>query len=184
MKFRAFISADIGAKPELVELEEVLRRTRASLKLVEPSNIHITLKFLGDTEEELTADIINTMQKSVVGIPSFKLKLSNIGAFPNSNYMKVIWVGMANPAHLITIAERLDQDLLALGFKPERRGFSPHLTLARVKSRMGKDELQQILKDYEGHEFGEIDINCIRLKKSDLTRGGPIYTTVKEINLE
>ncbi len=184
MKLRAFISADIGAKPELVELEEALRRSRAPLKLVEPANIHITLKFLGDTEEELTDDITNIMQKCVAGIPPFKLKLSNIGAFPNSNYIKVIWVGLANPDHLITIAKRLNQELSALGFKAERRGFSPHLTLARVKSRRGREALQKILNDYEGHEFGEVDINCIRLKKSDLTREGPIYTIVKEIDLE
>jgi 2'-5' RNA ligase len=183
MKIRAFISTDIGAKPELVELEEVLRHSHADLKLVEPDNIHITLKFLGDTSEELVDDIAQAMQKSIEGITPFKLKLSNMGAFPNLNYIKVIWVGMANPEHLTTIAKRLNEELSTSGFKPDKRGFSPHLTLARVKSRRRREELQKILKDYKDHEFGEVEVDCIRVKQSPLTREGPIYTTLKELKL-
>lgn len=183
MKIRAFISTDIGAKPELVEIEEVLRHSYADLKLVAPENIHITLKFLGDTSEELLDSIAQAMQNSIEGLGPFKLKLSNMGAFPNLNYIKVIWVGMANPEPFITIAKRLNQELSILDFKPDKRGFSPHLTLARVKTRKRREELQKILKDYKTHEFGEVDVDCIRLKKSTLTREGPIYTTLKELKL-
>jgi 2'-5' RNA ligase len=184
MKFRAFISTDVGAKPEFIDLENTLEQTSADLKLVDPENIHITLKFLGDTEEELVEQITGSMQRAVAGIQPFTLKFKGIGAFPNPNYMKVIWVGMDNTDNLKTIANKLDTDLKSLGFRPEKRGFSAHLTVARVKSRRGKDELQKILKNYKNHEFGEIKIESIRLKKSDLTPKGPIYTTIKEIKLE
>ena len=184
MKFRAFIAAEVGAWPELIGVVDVLRQIPADLKLVEPRNIHITLRFLGDIDEELIEGITTSMQRSVDGVRPFKLKLRNMGAFPNLNYIKVVWVGLENPENFVTIARRLNNELIELGFKPETRGFSPHLTLARVKTRRGKGELQKILHDYGRHDFGELDIDCITLKKSDLTSQGPIYTTVKEIKFE
>lgn len=184
MKFRAFISTDIGAKPEFVDLETVLDQTSADLKLVKSENIHITLKFLGDTDDDLVEGITTSMQNAVDGIQPFTLKFLGMGAFPNPNYIKVIWVGMENTENFKIIAKRLDNELKALGFRPDKRGFSPHLTVARVKSRRGKDDLQKLLTQYETHEFGEVHVECIRLKKSKLTPKGPIYSTVKEIKLE
>ena len=184
MKFRAFISTDVGANPEFIDLESALDQTRADLKLVEPENIHITLKFLGDTEEELVEGIITAMQTAIEGIQPFTLKFVGMGAFPNPNYIKVIWVGMENVDNFVTIAKRLDTELKPLGFKPEKRGFSPHLTVARVKSRRGKDDLQKLLSQYKTHEFGKVHVDNIRLKKSELTPKGPIYSTVKELKFD
>jgi 2'-5' RNA ligase len=184
MKFRAFISTDVGVKPEFIDLKNALDGTSADLKLVDPENIHITLKFLGDIDEDLVDSITASMQRAVAGIKPFTLKFSGLGAFPNQNYIKVIWIGLDNTENLEVIAKRLDSDLKTLGFRPEKRGFSAHLTVARVKSRRGKDELWKLISQYKTSEFGEIEVGTIRLKKSDLTPKGPIYTTIKEIKLE
>jgi 2'-5' RNA ligase len=184
MKFRAFISVDIGANPEFNKLEILLDQTSANLKLVQPENLHVTLKFLGDINKDLIDPITTSMQRSIIGTPPFTLKFRGLGAFPNRNYIKVIWVGIENHEPLQNIAKKLDNELKHQGFKPEKRGFSAHLTLARVKSRRGKDELNKIINNFSKHKFGEILTDCIRLKKSELTPEGPIYTTIKEIKFE
>ncbi|MEE9150245.1 MAG: RNA 2',3'-cyclic phosphodiesterase [Thermoplasmata archaeon] len=181
MTFRAFISADVDATPKLREFEKRLGGSNAQLKMVDLENIHLTLKFLGDTDEALIDDIVEVMGKSVEGIEPFTMELRGTGAFPNLNYMKVIWVGLTNADALVTIARILDRELTKLGFKREKRGFHPHITMARVKGPRKKNVLSQVLRDHEGEEFGSQRVECIRLKKSVLSREGPTYTTVKEV---
>ncbi len=181
MDFRAFISVDVDDTPRLKAFEKSLNDSDAQLKMVDLENIHLTLKFLGDTDEGLVENIISAMALSVEGVEPFSIELRGTGAFPNENYMKVIWVGIENAEPLIKIAGALDNELTKLGFKREKRGFRPHLTVARVKGPKGKNRLRQVLKDYKGEFFGSQNMECIRLKKSVLSREGPTYTTVKEV---
>ena len=113
-----------------------------------------------------------------------KLKFKGTGAFPNLNYMKVLWVGLENYSPLETIAKNLNTELLKLGFKPEKRGFKPHITLARVKSRKNKNALKELILNYKDQSFTELDVDNIRLKKSVLGSTGPTYYTLGEIKLE
>lgn len=181
MPFRAFISVDVDSTPKLRELEEGLRGSGAQLKVVDLEKIHLTLKFLGDTDEALIDDIVEIMARSVKDVEPFIMDMKGTGAFPNPNYMKVIWVGLEGADALITISKEMDRELTNLGFKREKRGFRPHITLARVKGPRKKNILAQILKDYENEEFGAQKVECIRLKKSVLSREGPTYTIVKEV---
>ena len=183
MTFRAFISVDVDTTQKLREFEERLRGCGAPLKLVDIENIHLTLQFLGDTDEKLTDDIASAMAASVKGIEPFTLELVGTGAFPNLNYMKVIWVGLRNAEVLGKIAETLENELVSLGFKREKRGFHPHITMARVKGKKNKERVRQVLKDYWGEKFGTQKVENIRLKKSVLSREGPTYTTVREIKI-
>lgn len=181
--FRGFISADIGAVSEIVLFEDELEKTGADLKLVEPENVHLTLKFLGETNEEKIDDISRIMENSVKGLKKFKLRLKGAGAFPNLNYPRVVWVGIENPEGLIKIANALEDELQHLGFRKERRAFSPHVTVARVKTGRNKNQLAEMLIKNREKDFGAIDIGCIRLKKSILSSKGPEYYTLKEISL-
>lgn len=182
-KFRGFIAIDIPTNKKLLEMENEIKNIQADLKLVEPENIHVTLKFLGDTDEEKIEEIQEIIKNSVKDIKAFSVKLKGSGVFPNKNYMKVIWVGLENAEKLKEIAEKIDKKLEPLGFKTEKRGFSAHLTLARVKSSKNKEKLLKIIEKYQDIEFATIDVKSIKLKKSDLTPKGPIYKTLKEINL-
>ncbi|UCG70136.1 MAG: RNA 2',3'-cyclic phosphodiesterase [Thermoplasmata archaeon] len=184
MPFRAFISVDVDSTPKLSELEERLRKSGAQLKVVDLEKVHLTLKFLGDTDEALIDDIVEIMARSVKDVKPFTMSIRGTGAFPNPNYMKVIWVGLEGADALVTISKTMDRELTNLGFKREKRGFRPHITLARVKGPRKKNILAQILKDYENEEFGTQNVECIRLKKSVLSREGPTYTTVKEVRFE
>ncbi|UCF08789.1 MAG: RNA 2',3'-cyclic phosphodiesterase [Thermoplasmata archaeon] len=181
MPFRAFIAVDVDAPTRLADLKRGLGESGASLKLVDLENIHLTLKFLGDTDEGLVENIAEIMKSSIEGVEPFTMELAGTGVFPNPNYMKVIWVGLVNADPLVAVAKTLDNEISKLGFKREKRGFHPHITVARVKGPRKKNQLQQILKDYRDEVFGTQRVDCIKLKKSVLSREGPTYSTVEEV---
>jgi len=181
--FRGFIAIDITATPQILILENEIEKTGADVKLVEPENIHITLKFLGDTEEKFIEAIEQSMKEAVKAIKPFPITLRGTGVFPNKNYMKVIWVGILDNDQIKPIAQQIDTRLASLGFKKEARGFSPHLTIGRVKTSRNKEKLLQILEHHQNEEFTVQEVQAIVLKKSELTQKGPIYTTLREVHL-
>lgn len=181
--FRGFIAAEVTATPEIISFEKNLANIRADVKLVEPENIHITLKFLGDTDEKHIDAIEQIMKESVVGISPFPITLKGTGVFPNQHYMKVAWIGIINADGLATISQALDEKLNTLGFKKENRRFSPHLTIGRIRTAQNKDQLLKVIGQYTSTEFATQQIETITLKKSELTPKGPIYTTLRTTHL-
>ena len=181
MTFRAFISADLDPNPPLENLSKALQNTGARLKAVRMDQIHMTLKFLGDTDEVLVGKIEDIMKKAVAGTRPFEVGLKGTGAFPNMNYIKVVWVGLVNSDPLAEISKFLNDEMVALGFKRESRGFSPHVTIGRLKGSMGKETIQDILSKTKTADFGKQKIDGIRLKKSVLETTGPTYTTIADV---
>ncbi len=181
MTFRAFISVDLSATDGLRSLSSEIATSGASTKLVDLDIIHLTLKFLGDTSEQLVPGITSIMNDSVQGVQPFNIRLKGTGVFPNERYMKVFWVGVEDGGNLAPIAEKIDIGLNKLGFSREDRRFSPHATIARIKSPRGKERLKAILDHHRNELFGEQVIDRIRLKKSVLATSGPTYYTVQEV---
>jgi 2'-5' RNA ligase len=177
--FRGFIAIDIEANPKIMQFEEDIKRCKADVKLVEPENFHITLKFLGNVEEDKIEEIEGIMRECFANIEPFKVTLKGTGIFPNQRKLRVIWIGIID--NIKEIAERLNERLSRLGFKKDV--FSSHLTVARVKSSKNKESLLKVVKEYANTEFGVQEVKCIRLKKSELTSRGPIYTCVREVKL-
>ena len=182
-KFRGFIAIDIKSFPKLLEFEREIKNTGANVKLVEPENIHLTLKFLGDSDESLIDSIEEIMNDSVEDTQPFEINLKGAGVFPNERYIKVIWIGIQDGEQIAPIAKKIDEKVSKLGFEKEKRRFSSHLTIGRVKTAKNKDKLLQIIEKYRDVQFAKIKINFIKLKKSELTPKGPIYTTLKEIKI-
>jgi 2'-5' RNA ligase len=184
MSFRAFISIDL---PRLMEIEDFiieLKTADPTFKVVDPTLIHITLKFLGDTDESKVKAIGKALSKAAEGIAPFEVQLIGAGAFPSQNRIRVVWVGMNATLPLVTMATRLDEDLADLGIERERRPFAPHLTVARARGERPSPAVRQVIENHLHSEFGVFRVDCIRLKKSILTRCGPEYTTVEEALLE
>ena len=182
-KFRGFIAIDINTPPNILKLLNDITKSNADVKLVEPQNIHITLKFLGDVQENNIDKIEQIIRDSIKKIEPFKIKLKGIGVFPNKNYIRVVWIGIMDTEILSTISTNIDENLSQLGFKKEKRGFSAHLTIGRVKSAKNKMHLLKAIDNYSNFEFATLEVSSIKLKKSDLTPKGPIYTTLKEVKL-
>jgi len=183
VKFRGFIAIDIKLTANILKLLNDIIKLNANIKLVEPKNIHITLKFLGDVQENNIDEIEQIIRKSVNEIEPFKIKLKGTGVFPNKNYIRIIWIGIKDTELLSKIAENIDENLSKLGFKKEKRGFSAHLTIGRVKTAKNKPFLLKVIENYSDFEFSTQEVSSINLKKSDLTPKGPIYTTLKEVKL-
>lgn len=183
MKFRAFISTDIEPNQHLVSTIRDLGRARADLKVVKPELLHLTLKFLGDAEESLVDEIAKRIASSAEGVAPFEISLKGMGAFPSLSNIRVVWVGIEDGASLTTIAKKLDASLEDLGFERDKKGFVPHLTLARARSARNIADVQDILKDNPATDFGRYVVDRILLKKSVLGPQGPSYTTVREHRL-
>jgi 2'-5' RNA ligase len=179
---RSFIAFDIESPyilERITQMQKKLAETGADLKFVEPKNIHITLRFLGNITPNMVDRIFEGMQK-VQFIP-FNVKIQGVGAFPDMRYPRVVWAGIREGANQLRgIFSQLEPYIRNLGFAPDPKGFSPHLTIARVKSGRNKAVLAKFLAENVNYEFGIVRAECLRLKRSDLTPKGPIYSTLRE----
>ena len=180
---RSFIAFDIDNElvvRRLSEVQGMLVNTGADLKLVKPQNIHVTMRFLGNISLPMV-DLIHEEMKQTFFAP-FDIELRGLGAFPSLRYARVVWTGIRKGAdELVNVCNQLEPRLRRLGFKPDSKGFSPHLTIARVRTGRHKAELVRCVEDLADYEFGVINADCLRLKKSVLTPKGPIYTTLREV---
>ena len=179
---RSFLAFDIESDTVLSRLataQTLLVQTGADVKLVEPQNIHITVRFLGNITPAMTEEIFNEMKK--VQFAPFNVQINGLGAFPNLRYSRVVWAGITEGAdQLKSVFSQLEPRLRGLGLTPDVKGFSPHLTIARVRSGRNKAQLAEFITENANYEFGAINAQCLRLKKSELTPKGPIYSTLKE----
>ena len=183
-EFRGFISIDIDIPSKIIEIEKEIEKTGGNVKLVEPKNMHLTLKFLGNTNEEMINEIENMIKESIKDVKPFKIQIKGTGVFPNEKYIKIIWLGIKNGEQITQIAEKIDEQVSKLGFKKEKRSFSPHLTIGRVRNAKNKDKILRIIEKYKDLLFAEKIVDTIKLKKSELTPKGSIYTTIKEIKMK
>ncbi|HEX9908813.1 MAG TPA: RNA 2',3'-cyclic phosphodiesterase [Thermoplasmata archaeon] len=183
MKFRAFISADIVPSDSLAALLRELAHSRADLKIVRPELMHVTLKFLGDTDEGIVDEVVARMATASSGVRPFTIRLSGMGAFPSLSNIRVVWVGIEDGSLLGSIAGRLDTLMKDLGFERDKKGFKPHLTLARTRSGRNIANVQEILRSNAATDYGSYMIDRVILKKSVLGPSGPTYSTVREVLL-
>lgn len=180
---RSFIAFDLGNHEILSRISAVQRKlegTGASLKLVNPQNIHVTLRFLGNIQASMVDRIYEVMEQ--VDFDAFQVEVCSVGAFPTVKRPRVIWAGIQkNLEKLQIISRQLASRLHALGFPSDSKAFSPHITLARVRSGRNKAELADCITALTDYMFGVLNLDCLKLKKSVLTPRGPIYTTLKEV---
>ncbi len=179
---RTFIAIDLpdAVRQNIAALQEELKRDREKISWTKPENIHLTLKFLGDTDESKIDDIANIISGIASEYPAFRLNVSDLGVFPNFRRPRVLWVGLPNPpAALLEIAEKIESGLAEMGFAKEARPFSPHLTIGRVKAPLS----DRFIKRLKNHAFagGLFDVKEILIIKSDLHPQGAIYTPLRRI---
>jgi len=179
---RAFIAIDVEMNDEMEKVYEMLEATEAKLKFVSPSNVHLTLKFLGEIDEAIIPKIKKIMEEAVQDIEPFKAKIKGMGVFPSLKNIRVIWLGFHDEGQAVKIARNIDEGVSSLGFKKEKE-HKPHVTIARMKSGYRKEQIIKIVEENRTKEFGEIYCESIKLKQSILKPEGPIYKTVEEIKL-
>ncbi|WXG40761.1 MAG: RNA 2',3'-cyclic phosphodiesterase [Candidatus Freyarchaeum deiterrae] len=178
---RAFIAVEIKDNTliqKILDIQKEFSQTSANLKLVEPENIHFSLRFLGNISSAMVDKIYEAM-KSVKFSP-FELELYGVGCFPSLSRINNVWIGTRKGKEEITrIYDELEEQIIKLKFKPEGRGYTPHATIARVKSAYNKDKLAKIISKFSSLEIGSMTVNTVQLKESKLTPKGPIYSTLR-----
>jgi len=183
---RLFIAVDIRDPVLLGRLErlkDAIVATGVPMKPVETHNLHITLRFIGETPRHRADEIVDEVL-STINREKFDIVLRGLGAFPGPYRPRVVWVGVSEGAReLAEIRDHVEDGLRRLGFRPERARFVPHVTLARIKGSRNIHSLAKLINDMSDYEVGRMTVSKVSLKKSTLTRHGPIYETLWEVNL-
>ena len=184
-KIRTFIAINIpdDVRAAIGEFQGTLREHRADVKWVRPESIHITLKFLGDVEATRIKKIARSIDETVKDVEPFAVSVQGVGTFPNDRRPRVLWVGVRTGADILSdVAARIDGALSGLGFQKEKRRYSAHLTLGRVRSTKGIEAVVRGMRDL-GFETKQFDVAEIDVMKSVLQRTGAVYSVLERIKL-
>jgi RNA 2',3'-cyclic 3'-phosphodiesterase len=165
-------------------LEELLRRLKpvAPLHWSPPANLHVTTKFIGEWPEEKLSALIDGL-RTLPGRPPLPVRIRNVGFFPNPHSPRVFWCGVDAPG-LPALASDTDRATAALGIEPERKPYSPHLTLARIKETSDLQPLRKVIAGLESLDFGSFAARSFFLYQSTLRPTGSVYTKLAEFPLE
>ena len=187
---RTFIAADfppdILTKAGKITADLKQQMPGGAIKWVSTEKMHLTIKFIGEIQQNKIDRVKVLMSNILNDQPSFKIGIQNLGTYPHINNPRVIWLGIAQGAPLIEIHEKLDLALTELKIRSDRQKYSPHLTLARVRRDTDRDtvkEIGHILSHFKVDSLGTITISEITLYKSKLTPQGPEYTPLHVVSL-
>ena len=186
---RAFIAIEIPIELQK-QLDQLINRLKKQITLrivrwVPAGNIHVTLKFLGEVApiqlESLSQLLINQAGK----YSAFNLSVGGLGAFPSVAKPRVLWVGIQAPPTLAILQKEIENESLQLGFPLEDRGFSPHLTLARINQNASFEEIRSVgnsltasVNSPTNQSLGSFLVGQIHIFRSDLQPGGAVYTRI------
>lgn len=179
---RTFIAIELSdaIRQRLAEAQDRLRSSVAGVKWVEPENIHLSLKFLGEIEPDLADLIAEAMAEAAQAVPPFEMRLVGLGAFPPRGAPRVLWAGIEEPTgRLLDLQRRVEAALEALDFEREARGFSAHVTLGRVKDPQRGPRSFHVSEEQSRAEFGLQRVEEIVLFQSELSPAGPTYTPLR-----
>lgn len=186
---RTFIAIELPEpiKNSLAKLINKLKDTGSDVKWVAPENIHLTLKFLGERDDKKVDRISEILDEVAKVHKAFPIQISALGAFPNLNSPRVIWVGIdQGDTETKNIFKDLEDLICKVGIPKEDRSFSSHITIGRTRSTRGLAKLTQELTSLNesiGKENLNFTAGSITLFKSTLTPKGPIYDVLKAANL-
>jgi 2'-5' RNA ligase len=184
---RVFIAVDPGKaiRSRCVALQETLARSAEGVRWEKPDNIHITLLFLGETDERDVLPVCRAVTEVCAARDAFTLGIEGVGCFPNLRRPRTLWAGVGTGTQeLIALHDALEPPLLELGcYRGEERAYAPHLTIGRVKGDRPAERLAQALTRQSGWRGSETAIDEVLVMASQLTPDGPIYSVLSTAKL-
>lgn len=182
---RSFIAIELPetVSAALAEFQQEFKKCGADVRWIKPDNIHLTLKFLGNIDEKNIDEIVKIIKEVCIKYNMFTLEVRGIGVFPNIKSPRVLWVGINGNGVLAELQREIEDGMASLGFESESRRFTPHLTLGRFRSSMGKKNLFDKIELHKNDSFGLIEVKSISLMRSDLNPAGARYTKIAGVFL-
>jgi RNA 2',3'-cyclic 3'-phosphodiesterase len=183
---RAFLAVDLpeGYRACLSAVQDYLQQSRADVRWTSVAGIHLTLKFFGDIAEPQVEALTAAASPITGTTPPFTLGVQGVGVFPNPKSPRVIWLGLSGQTDILgQLVHSLEQAFGPLGFPPEKRKFTPHLTLGRVRSSQGREALSRSLTTVSLPEFPVFHVERLILFQSTLRPQGALYTPLRQIPL-
>jgi len=185
MAKRLFVSVDLDSLGEGVAAVQERFEGAPGLNFVDPEQAHVTLKFLGDTDSDRLPKLADELAAAIdeSGVDPFEAEFGSLGAFPNTDYIRVVWLGVRQGGEQLTrLHETIEERTVAMGFEPEDHDFTPHVTLARMNHAGGKELVQEVLRE-DDPAVGTLGVEEVRLTESVVTDDGPKYSTVRAFEL-
>ncbi len=181
-RVRAFIAVPLSESVlgGLKVGQEALRETGINASFPKISSLHITLKFLGEIPEDRISCIHDTLLDRIEGFQEFDVEVRGLGAFPSVSRPRVAWAGLKSGGRLPRLQKEVETAMMDLGFEPEGRKFSPHITLARIKSSRDLNLSAALLESMKDFEMGKTPVRSVRLYQSILNPGGAVHKMLAE----
>jgi len=157
------------------------------IRWVSSKNMHLTLRFLGETTIETVGILKGLLADTADKYPPMDISVDDFGVFPNSKRPRVLWVGLKYPPTLVKLQSEIEFLARQLKFEPENRPFSPHLTIGRVNRNATSNEVQALrntLASFKVGQIGSFTANTIHFIRSDLQPTGAIYSTLSSAMLK
>jgi 2'-5' RNA ligase len=174
---RLFVAIKINPDKYFLDQMHLLKNElrHEKIKWVEDQNIHITLKFFGDTDERKIPEIMNVLKKVADVNPAFGFSLKSLGVFGSRYDPRVLWIGIEPYERLVKLMKDLHAELKPIGYDPDRQNLVPHLTIGRIKEIKDKQLFKGIIEKFREISTPEMMAKEIILFESILKREGPVY---------
>jgi 2'-5' RNA ligase len=174
---RTFICLELPEK--ILVQAEALQRTLAGLgdkiRWVNPRNLHLTLRFLGEISRSQVETVCLAVRCAAARVEAFPVHLSGTGCFPSPRRPRAFWIGVAQASDLVRLFEAVEQELLSAGFPRETRPFSPHLTMGRVRVDRSSSRLGEAMARSK-FDAAPFLVTSLTVMKSELRKSGAVYT--------
>lgn len=184
---RIFIAVDLTdeLRKELGALIRPLRGFGADIRWTPEENMHLTLKFLGDTPESRIQEVGEALEAVAADQESFRLVFGGLGAFPDTRNPRILWVGLAaGQEEMARLALAVETRMVRLGFAKEERPFSPHLTLGRVRSPKNLESFLRAFQETKYHSDLSVMVDHLTLYQSTLTPEGSVYRALQRVDFK
>jgi RNA 2',3'-cyclic 3'-phosphodiesterase len=182
---RTFIGLKIDPDPVLSGLFSDLKKNLNSeqLRWVDPQNLHLTLRFLGNTEDSQLVNINNALDALIPQFEHFNLEIEGLGLFGKRNAPKILWAGVNIPQNIYDLVTKIEDIVCNAGFEEETKPYSPHLTLCRIRALSDTSLLLDTVNQYKQTHFLKQDVNQIVLYESVLKSFGAVYVPISIFDL-
>ncbi|MFQ5791771.1 MAG: RNA 2',3'-cyclic phosphodiesterase [Acidobacteriota bacterium] len=175
---RAFIAIDISdrVRSAIDKVTSELREVARDARWVSRENLHLTLRFLGRSDEKILEAMSRELDGAAERVRTFTLCFRGMGFFPSSRRPRVLWIGVPEPPQeLLELQQQLEEAARKLGFRPEERRFAPHLTVARFRTTRPQPELALLVDRFRDYRFGDARVGALTLFQSHLRPRGAVY---------